>query len=96
VIATSSRHTITIRKAISAPNFDQPCLSDFLLREHARWLFGCFERNDDMLAVEHTLAIEGLGGEVLGNIVRAIHAIACDTERLLVSVDALAGENFAD
>lgn len=89
VVHRSTEETITIHKGIGCPQWDRPGLADFLLREHSRWLLARLERNEDMLAVEYTVLIDGLTPAVLRRAVTTVHQAAIGTERLLVSVGAL-------
>ena len=78
--------TITVSKTVALDlTFEQPGLADFLLREHADWLFGRFERVGGALRVEHTVTAAHVDGETLRRIVVAVHSSAFRAEGVLAS-----------
>ena len=88
-VRQSTSLTVTITKGIGEPDWDLPGLGLFCLREHSNWLFGRLERNGDMLAVEHTLLIDGMTAQALTRCVVAVHESAIHTEQLLLAAGAL-------
>ena len=88
-VCQSTETTVSVRKAVGEPDFTRPGLADYLLTDHRRWLFGRFERNDDMLVIEHTLAIDSLTPETLVRVVRAVHDAAYRAEHMLLTIGAM-------
>lgn len=88
-VALSSPMSVTIRKKIGCPRFESPGLADFLLRDHASWMFGRYERVDDTLVVEYSMPTAGLTADGLGHAVLAVHGCAWAAERTLVAAGVL-------
>ncbi len=91
VVRMSSDHTVTVSKLVGEPNWELPGLADFLLRDHSRWLFGRFERNGDLLNVEHTLETAGLTSQALAAVIIGVQLATCEAEKTLLAVGALEG-----
>lgn len=92
VLRASSEETLTISKAISDNvDFERPGLADFLLHEHADFIFGRFERVGERgLSVEHSVYAEGITGPQLTRVVLVVHSVAAEAYKTLEAVGVIA------
>jgi len=74
------------------PGGERPGLADFLLTTHSRWLFGRFERNEDLLVVEHSVTTDSLTPTAIVRIARTVHDEAVNAERTLQAIGALSDD----
>lgn len=92
LIGPAQADAIHLVQPVGELDLSHPGLGDFLLREHAQWVFGRLELIDDGLFVQASLLLSQLTPDALRRVVLAVHHMAGKTEDVLTQAGVLRTE----